>query len=231
MKSYLTVKELPQSERPYEKALEKGTECLSDAELLAVILRTGGRNLRSIDLACQILNHQPEYPGLLGLFHTTKEDLMKIKGVGTVKAVELLSIAELAKRMTKSQRRQRLSFGSPASIAEYYMEELRHEKREQMLLILLDGKSKVIREMMLSKGTVNAAMASPREIFLEALRYEAVYIVLLHNHPSGDPTPSSIDLKITEIITKAGNLIGIPLLDHVIIGDCRYVSFREQKLL
>ncbi|MDO4169188.1 MAG: DNA repair protein RadC [Lachnospiraceae bacterium] len=231
MKPYLTVKELPKSERPYEKALEKGAEYLSDAELLAVIIRTGGRNMRSIDLAHQILNHQSEYPGLLGLFYTTKEDLMKIKGVGSVKAVQLLAIAELAKRLTKSQRRERLSFHSPSSIAEYYMESLRHEKREKTVLILLDGKCHVIREMILSEGTVNTSMASPREIFQEALKYEAVYVILLHNHPSGDPTPSNKDLDITKVIRDAGELIGIPLIDHIIIGDCKYVSLREQKLL
>lgn len=231
MKSYLTVKELPKSERPYEKAEEYGVEQLSDAELLAVIIRTGSQKLRSVDLAYQILNHKPQYPGLLSLYYTTKEELMKIHGIGKVKAIELLAVAELAKRLTRKQRKQSLSFRSPEMIAQYYMEQLRHQKREKLMLILLDGKNKAIKEMVISEGTVNASMASAREIFIEALRYEAVYLILLHNHPSGDPTPSRQDETITKIIKEAGDLLGIPLLDHIILGDCCYVSLKEQKRL
>ncbi|MDO4941858.1 MAG: DNA repair protein RadC [Lachnospiraceae bacterium] len=230
MNTHLTVKELPESERPYEKAYEKGIESLSDAELLAVILRTGSKELRSIDLAYAVLNHKPEYPGLLSLYHTTKEELMKIHGIGRVKALELLASAELAKRLTKLRRRQRLSFQSPRAIAQYYMEQLRHEKREKTFLILLDGKNHMIQELIISEGTINTSIASPREIFVEALRYEAVYVILLHNHPSGDPTPSQQDLQSTKIIKRAGELLDIPLLDHIIIGDCSYVSLREQNL-
>lgn len=231
MKRNGTVKEWPISERPYEKAMEQGVERLSDAELLAVIIRTGSKNKSSIELAHQILNHKSEYQGLLGLFYTTKEELMKITGIGTVKAVELLAIAELAKRLTKMQRKERLSFQSPRAIAEYYMEQLRHEKREKMILILLDGKNKAIKEIIISEGTVNASLASTREIFLEAIKYEAVYVILLHNHPSGDPAPSSQDIQTTKVMKEAGELLGIPVLDHIIIGDCCYVSFREQNLL
>lgn len=231
MKSYLTVKELPKSERPYEKAEEYGVEQLSDAELLAVIIRTGSQKLRSVDLAYQILNHKPQYPGLLSLYYTTKEELMKIHGIGKVKAIELLAVAELAKRLTRKQRKQSLSFRNPEMIAQYYMEQLRHQKREKLMLILLDGKNKAIKEMVISEGTVNASMASAREIFIEALRYEAVYLILLHNHPSGDPTPSRQDEAITKIIKESGDLLGIPLLDHIILGDCCYVSLKEQKRL
>lgn len=231
MESYLTVKELPRSERPYEKAEEYGVESLSDAELLAVIIRTGSRQQRSIDLAHRILNHKAEYPGLLGLFYTTREELMKITGIGKVKAIQLLAVAELSKRLSRRRRKDRVSFQSPKAISQYYMERLRHEKREKMILILLDGKNKAIKEIIISEGTVNASLASTREIFIEALKYEAVYIVLLHNHPSGDPTPSGQDIRITKLIREAGELVGISLLDHIIIGDCCYVSFREQDLL
>lgn len=231
MTHHLTVKELPESERPYEKALSKGIEHLSDAELLSVILRTGSREVRSMDLACEILKHKPEYPGLLGLFYTTKEELMKIKGIGRVKAVELLAVAELAKRLAKEKRPCRQAFHSPGVIASFYMEELRHEKREKTMLILLDGKNRMIRDVVISEGTVNASMASPREIFLEALKYEAVFVILVHNHPSGDPTPSRQDLQITATIKKSGMLLGIPLIDHIIIGDQNYISLQEQKLM
>ena len=155
---------------------------------------------------------------------------MKINGIGRVKALELEACAELAKRLAKLKRKQRFSVRSPRSIAEYYMEQLRHEKREKTLLLLLDGKNRIIREHMISEGTVNLSMASSREIFIEALKYEAVYIILIHNHPSGDPTPSMQDLKSTKMIKKAGDFMEIPLLDHIIIGDCSYVSLREQNL-
>jgi DNA repair protein RadC len=231
MKKHRTVKELPESERPYEKALTKGIESLSDAELLSVILRTGSRNVRSIDLAYEILRHKPEYPGLLSLCYTTKEELMKITGIGKVKAIELLAIAELVKRLVRAKKPDRNIFRSPKEIALYYMEELRHEKREKTILLLLDGKNRMIRDIIISKGTVNTSMASPREIFIEAIKYEAVFIILLHNHPSGDPTPSREDLQTTEKIQKTGMLVGIPLVDHIIIGDQSYISLQEQKLM
>jgi DNA repair protein RadC len=231
MKKHRTVKELPESERPYEKALTKGIESLSDAELLSVILRTGSRNVRSIDLAYEILRHKPEYPGLLSLCYTTKEELMKITGIGKVKAIELLAIAELVKRLVRAKKPDRNIFRSPKEIALYYMEELRHEKREKTILLLLDGKNRMIRDIIISEGTVNMSMASPREIFIEAIKYEAVFIILLHNHPSGDPTPSREDLQTTKKIQQTGMLVGIPLIDHIIIGDQSYISLQEQKLM
>jgi DNA repair protein RadC len=231
MKKHRTVKELPESERPYEKALTKGIESLSDAELLSVILRTGSRNVRSIDLAYEIFRHKPEYPGLLSLCYTTKEELMKITGIGKVKAIELLAIAELVKRLVRAKKPDRNIFRSPKEIALYYMEELRHEKREKTILLLLDGKNRMIRDIIISEGTVNMSMASPREIFIEAIKYEAVFIILLHNHPSGDPTPSREDLQTTKKIQQTGMLVGIPLIDHIIIGDQSYISLQEQKLM
>lgn len=231
MKSYLKMKEMPSSEQPYEKAAAYGIHTLSDAELIAIVIRTGGRGIRSVDLAQMVLKHHPAYPGLLGLFHTTVEELCKIPGIGRVKAIQLLAIAELAKRISKCQKKERLSFQSPESIAEYYMEQMRHENREKMILILLDGKNKAIRELVISEGTVNSSLASTREVFLEALKYEAVYVILLHNHPSGDPTPSKQDFQVTRQMKEAGNILGIPLLDHIVVGDQCYISFREQSLL
>ena len=148
-----------------------------------------------------------------------------------VKAVQLLCVGELAARIAKHRRRETLSFQTPASVAEYYMEEMRHKQKEEVLLLLLDAKSKLIREITVSIGTVDYAVASPREVFIEALRYQAVGIIMLHNHPSGDPTPSRMDLVSTRQIREAGELIGISLIDHIIIGDNNYTSFSEKKLL
>ena len=133
--------------------------------------------------------------------------------------------------MTKARAQENLCFATPGAIASYYMEDLRHQKQEVAKLLLLNGKARLIGETDISKGTVNASLITPRELFLEALRKEAVSIILLHNHPSGDPSPSGEDILVTERILKAGELIGIELLDHIIIGNNCYISFRESELL
>lgn len=229
--TYLTVKELPLSEQPYEKCEKYGPISLSDAELLAVILRTGSRNLRVIDLAFNILNFNKSKPGLKGLNYLTMNELTKINGIGRVKAIELLCLTELTKRMSKEIQQDSLRFISPESVAEYYMQDLRHLNREQVLLLMLDSKSKLIKDMVISTGTVNASIMPTREVFIQTLKYEAVNIILIHNHPSGDPSPSAEDVRVTKRLKEAGNLVGITLMDHIIIGDNRYISLREQGLL
>ena len=173
----------------------------------------------------------PYYEGLLGICHVTMNELMRIRGIGRVKAVQILCIAELSMRLSSQKVHKKISFHTPKSIADYYMEKMRHLNREEMILILFNGKNKVIKELKVSVGTVNQTVASPREVFLEALKYEAVYLILLHNHPSGDPTPSRQDVSVTKRIKEAGELLGIYLSDHIIIGDRSYVSFKEQQLL
>lgn len=225
-----TIKELPEMERPYEKCERKGAGSLSNEELLAVLLRTGTRGENAIDLARRILYNAGE-PGILGIHQFSVSRLMQIKGVGRVKAVQISCISELAKRLARSSYEDTLCFTDPASIARYYMEELRHEKQEVMKLLMLNSKAKLIGESNVSKGTVNASVITPRELFIEALQKNAVSIVIMHNHPSGDPTPSREDLLTTKRILEAGLLIGIELLDHIIIGNNCYVSFREKGLL
>lgn len=229
--TYLTVKDLPVSERPYEKCEAYGPSILSDAELLAVILRTGAKNLRAIDLAVNILNYSESYPGLKGLNYLTMKEFMGIKGVGRVKAIELLCLTELTKRMAKEIHRDSLRLITPQSVANYYMQDLRHLNQEQVILILLDSKSKIIKDMVISSGTVNTSIMPTREVFIQALKYEAVNIILIHNHPSGDPSPSGEDIRVTKRLKEAGNLIGIMLMDHLIIGDNKYISLKEQGYL
>ena len=156
---------------------------------------------------------------------------MEFKGVGKVKAVQLKCLAELAARMAKASAGERLCFGTPATIADYFMEELRHKEQEHLIALFLNTKNKLLREKLMFKGTVNASIISPREIFLEALEVHAVQLVLVHNHPSGDPSPSLEDIRVTRRISKAGELLGIQLLDHVIIGDRCYSSLRERGIL
>lgn len=232
MKSnYLTVKELPMSERPYEKCEKYGAAALSDAELLAVILRTGTKDQRVIDLAVNILNYSTTCPGLLGLNYLTMKDLMSIRGVGRVKAIELLCLTELTKRMSKEMRRESIKLLTPESVAGYYMQDMRHLTNEQVMLVMLDSKNRIIKDMIISEGTVNASIMPTREVYVHALKYGAVNIILIHNHPSGDPTPSAEDIRVTKRLVDAGNLIGITLMDHIIIGDNRYVSLKEQGII
>ena len=228
--NYLTVKELPTSERPYEKCETYGAGALSDAELLAVIIRTGTKNQRAIDLAVNILNYSTAYPGLKGLNYLTMKELMKIKGVGRVKAIELLCLTELTRRMAKESSRDSLRLTAPQSVADYYMQDMRHLTREQVLLIMMDSKNRIIKDLVISEGTVNTSIMPIREVFVHAVKYEAVNIILLHNHPSGDPTPSAEDIRVTKKIAEAGSLIGILLMDHIILGDNRYISLKEQGL-
>ena len=228
-----TTRELPESSRPYEKCLKWGPSVLSDSELLAVILRSGVPGTNSLALANQILSltKDTSYPGLLGLLHMSLPDLMKVNGIGKVKAVQLKCIGELSKRMASAAARPRLSFNDPITIAKYYMEHLRHEEQEVLIVMLLDGRNHLLGEQTISRGTVSATLITPREIFVEALKYHAVSLIMVHNHPSGDPTPSDCDREVTERVYTSGELLGIRLLDHIIIGDQKYVSFREQGIL
>ncbi|MCI9417816.1 MAG: DNA repair protein RadC [Eubacterium sp.] len=229
MNQHLTVKELPDSEKPYEKCLQYGAECLSDAELLAVIIRTGTAGKKSIEVAQDILNRNQR--NLLNLHHLSMKDFMEIPGIGTVKAIQLKCLAEITKRMTKATRIREVSLNNASSVALYYMEELRHENREKLMLCMFDSQSVLLGDEMISVGTVNASLVSPREIFIRALMRQAVHIILLHNHPSGVPLPSTQDKLVTRKIQECGEMLGIHLSDHIIIGDNQYFSFKEENLL
>lgn len=212
--------------QPYEKFKADGAEHLSDEELLAVFIRTGTKDQNSVEIAEYMLG---ECLGgsLLGLFHISWKNLMKIPGIGEVKAVRLKCLAELARRISQTRAEKNLRFDDPATVAAYYMEDMRHREQEYALLIMLDQKLHLISDEVLSIGTVSESVVSPRELFLKALRENAVQIMLLHNHPSGDPSPSEADLKITEKIRLLGAMLNIPLTDHIIIGDNRYISLRK----
>ncbi len=230
-KKFYTVKELPLSERPYEKCEKYGPSALSDAELLAVIIRSGTKNERVVDVAAKVLNYSKVYPGLLGLNHMNITELISIKGIGRVKAIQLLCVTELTKRMAKATMEDTICLTNPSSVANYYMQDMRHLTQEKVLLIMMDSKSKILKDMIISSGTVNSSLLSPREIFIHALKYEAVNIIILHNHPSGDPTPSKEDIHTTKRLKEVGNLIGIKLMDHIIIGDNKYISLGEEGYL
>jgi len=219
-------------EYPYERFENKGPQALTDAELIAIILRTGTVGEDALALAHRVLaltsgNKQ----GILALNSIPIEDLMKIKGIGKVKAIRLKCVAEICARMQMKSYEFTVSFSNPDSVAAYYMERLRHLETEHIYLILTDTKNRFIKEILLSKGTVNMSVLSCREIFIEALRYQAVHILLLHNHPSGDATPSRQDIELTQQICHAARLLNIPLLDHIIIGDNTFTSLKEKGYL
>lgn len=225
------IKDIIKSERPYEKCINQGAVSLSNAELLAVLLRSGTKGQSALDLAQEILSPKYGNDGLLNIHHLSLEKLQTMKGIGTVKAVQILCLSELAKRLAKASAKEGLILNLPSTVADYYMEEMRHHKQEHMKLLMLNTKSKLLGEKNISKGTVNASLVSPRELFIEALEKDAVSIILVHNHPSGDPTPSTEDINLTNRVKSAGALIGIELLDHIIIGNNCYMSFAEANLL
>jgi DNA repair protein RadC len=221
-------KELDQFDLPYEKFLQSGPESLTERELLAIILRTGTREKSALELAGEVLS-LARYPreGLLGLYDVTLEELMQIKGIGLVKAVKLKCLTELSMRISRASAREGLMFNSPDLVAQYFMESLRHRTTECVILVSLDTKGRMIGEKKISDGSVRMSIVSPREIFLEALHARAVNILLVHNHPSGDPTPSRLDCELTQNVKQLGDMMDILLLDHIIIGDNRYTSFKE----
>ncbi|HUM82523.1 MAG TPA: DNA repair protein RadC [Lachnospiraceae bacterium] len=230
MKELLT-RENADFDRPYERCLLYGPAALTDAQLLAVIIKTGTKGYPAIRLAEKILDLSKEQKGLLGICHLTIPELMTIPGIGEVKAIQLKCVGELSKRLATYKARNVLSFSDPCSIAEYYMEQLRHDEKESLIAMMLDTKNHLIGEECVSKGTVNSTVLSSRELFLSAMRYRAVSIILVHNHPSGDPTPSHEDKCMTKKIYEAGELLEIHLLDHIVIGDRCYISFSESGLL
>jgi len=218
-------------DRPYERCLAAGPVSLTDAELIAVILRTGTTGRNAVDLADSVLNLNRVRPGLSGLSNLTMAELTAVPGIGRVKAIQLMCLAELSRRMARRSAAERMMLDSPASVAAYYMEDLRAKEQECLCLVMLDTRCRLIADRIITVGTVNQSLVSAREIFIEALRHKAVSIILLHNHPSGDPTPSADDHAVTAKLCKAGELVGIVLADHIIIGDGRYLSFREEGFI
>lgn len=217
---------------PYEKFLSLGPQALTEAELVAIILRTGTKNCSALELAKAILaKAQGKKEGLNGLHHLSVQELMEIPGIGEVKAVKVKCMAEMAIRMAKQKAALALKFDAPETVADYYMEQMRHQEKEKILLLLLDNRLQLIEEYMVSLGTVNASLLSTRDVFIQALRCRASSFMLLHNHPSGDSSPSEKDILITQKMKEAGKLMDIPLIDHIILGNGTFISLKKEKLI
>lgn len=228
--NHYSIKELPKAERPYERFIKMGVESLTDSELLAILIKNGTQEYSSIELARLILDNNGEL-SVLSLYDKTYEDLIKIPGIGKVKAIQLKCIAELSQRIHKAKRPDNSVYSNPKDVATYYMESMRHLAKERLLALYFDGAGRLIGESIISEGIVNKTLISPREVFLKALEFKAVYFMLIHNHPSGNSSPSRDDISVTEEIELLGNIMNIPLLDHLIIGDREYVSFLEAGII
>ena len=219
----MNIKDLPMTERPMERLLAYGASSLSNVELLALIIRTGSGNESAIGLSERILSSLDG--GLSGLMTVTPQELMKLPGIGSSKASALCAIGELLKRIGKSNYVGRRDISSADDVAGMFMETLRFERKEHFQTVLLDTKGKIIHVEEVSVGDLNTAPVHPREVFTSAVRRSAASIILIHNHPSGDPAPSGSDSLLTERLVEVGKLLGIKVLDHVIIGDGDYYSF------
>ena len=227
----LRIADMAESEKPVEKLLSTGTETISDAELLAIILRTGNDEISAISLAQQILNSHPIYKGLGGLNHRNPKELMDIRGVGKVKAAQILALTEISKRIASAERKDNVSFDSPFSVADYFMEEVRYLEKERVYVLFMTTDNSPFHKIKLSEGSIDRSIMDTRELYKEAVKYNAKSIILLHNHPSGNPQPSDADIIITKKIQEFGKMVEIPLLDHIIIGDAEYYSFKEHDHL
>ena len=226
----IKMKELPSSERPYEKLEMYGAGALSNAELLAIIIKTGTKEESSVTLAQKILtlNHNKK-DNLTFLQDISIEELTKIKGIGKIKAIQIKAVSELTKRISRPIVNNKITITCPENVADLLMNELKNEKREIVKVLILNTKNIVLKILDISYGSTNLAIIEPREILVEPIKMGAPRIILVHNHPSGDPTPSKSDIIVTEKLIQASNLMGIEILDHIVIGYNKYESIFLRK--
>lgn len=228
----LKIKEIPETERPYEKLELYGEKTLSNAELLAIIIKTGTKEETSVQIAQRILNlnYDPQMGELNFLKSITMEELMQIKGIGRVKAIQIKAICELAIRMSKPSNFKKIQIKSTEQLANLVMEELRFEKREYVKLFLLNNKNEILKNIDTAIGGTNFANVNMKEIIGEALKIKAPKMILVHNHPTGDPTPSKADITFTDRLYNAAKMFDIELIDHIVIGNMNFKSiFVETK--
>lgn len=226
--STLFIRDLPVSERPREKLLRYGAKALSNQELLALLLGTGTATENVLDLATQLLARAG---GLQGLANMSVEELQSVKGIGPAKAAAIQAALHLGIRMRETSRRVGALIRSPQDVADLLMGEMKQLDREYFRIVLLDTKHRVIDIPVISIGSLNASIVHPREVFKECIRRSSSSVIMVHNHPSGDPEPSEDDIAVTERMVAAGELLGIAVLDHVIIGDNVFVSFFARGLI
>ena len=224
----VTIREMPTTERPRERLTHSGASALSATELLAIQLRIGTRERSAIGLAELLLS---EFGGLRGVANASVEQLSRVKGIGPVKAVEIMAAVELGKRLSALSNEERPCIRSPQDVANLLMPEMRDLKKEHLKSLLMDSKNRVMKIITVSVGILDSSLVHPREVFKDAILASSASLIIAHNHPSGDPTPSPEDKRITQRLYEAGQLIGIDLLDHIVIGDNRWISLKERGVI
>ena len=224
-----TIKQIPVQERPREKLIKYGPQALTNSELMAIVLRVGSNKDTAITLSQKILNHEER--GLKNIANPDPELLLGFHGISHAKAAQLMAAVELGKRVSRVDFDDRFKVTSPQDIANYLMEDMRYLKKEHFKIIILDTKNKILDVCTISIGSLNSSIVHPREVFHEAVKKSAASILLVHNHPSGETQPSREDISITKRLIEAGELMGIKVLDHIIIGDGVYLSFKEENII
>ncbi len=225
----MNMRQLPTEERPREKLLRMGKEKLSTAEILAILLRSGTKEKSALEIASDLMTMNSEGIGFLA--ECRPEELAGIRGVGPAKACEILAAVELGKRIASRPSAKRIRIASARDIAEIFMERMRYYKKEHFVSLMLNAKGEIIEEADISVGDLCSSTTHPREVFVDAVRRSAGSVVFLHNHPSGDPEPSETDVKTTLRLMEAGEILGIPVLDHIVIGDGSYVSMKARGMI
>lgn len=226
--SHVLIREIPVDERPRERMMQFGASSLSNAELIAILLRTGTESQSAVHIAERVLS---QTAGLKGLTDSTIETLVQVKGVGPAKAIQILAGVELGRRISRLIPEERLTVRSPQDAAEFMMDELQHLTQEHFVCLFLNTKNEVIGKETIFVGSLNASIVHPREIFRKAIQRASAAIICFHNHPSGDPTPSAEDRHVTRRLKEAGKIVGIDVLDHIIVGEQRFYSMKEHGQL
>ncbi len=223
--SPIMLRDVPEEERPRERLILHGAHSLSNQELLAIILRPGTTNESVLQVSQRVLQ---TFEGLRQLKNATLEELMEIKGIGKAKAIQILASLELGKRIAQLHPDEKYTIRSPQDGANFVMEEMRFLQQEHFVALYLNTKNQVLHKQTIFIGSLNASIVHPREVFKEAIKRSAAWLICFHNHPSGDPTPSREDIAVTNRLVESGKLLGIDVLDHIIIGDNQYVSLKEK---
>ena len=229
---YLTIKEMPEDARPRERLEHFGPGALSNQELLAITISTGivkdGQKYTAIDLATQVLNH---FDGLKGVAQADFPQLKGVPGIGSAKACQIMAAFELGKRVAMFFAANKPIIRTPTDIFDYFRDQMSLLTKEVFRVIALDTKNRIIKDQVISEGTLNASIVHPRDVFRMAVVNSAANLILMHNHPSGDPTPSSEDVNITRRLVESGVMMDIPVLDHIIIAGGKFVSMKELRLM
>lgn len=219
------IRDVPSEDRPRERLLNEGASVLSNQELLAIMLRSGTRQESVLHVAQRLLTH---FQGLRLLKDASVDEITSLRGIGDSKAVQILASLELGKRFSRLQLAERVAIRSPEEGAELVMEDMRFLSQEHFVCLYLNTKNEVLHQQTVFVGSLNASIVHPREVFKEAFRHSAASVICFHNHPSGDPSPSREDTGITSRLVECGKMLGIEVLDHIVIGDQKFISLKEK---